>query len=165
MAKIKLDKTAVYKYQEYLDKYKNCPSEKFNELDCSAFRWVFKDPTDFRNFLPVLEMNPKRLNSKKFDKDTMKCRGYALSLYESEQEAISSHESIFSKNIKRKPELISKTTTHISKVTIKKTDGKRDDCDKYGHFDFYEYVGCDFYKQIIETKEIDWTCKYWKEKK
>ena len=51
----KLDKIERYKYQAYLDKYKNCPPERFNELDCPAFRWVFKDPADFRNFLPVLD--------------------------------------------------------------------------------------------------------------
>jgi hypothetical protein len=68
------------KYQKSLDKLPNCPPANYESKEIVGFRFVFKDPKHRNNFLPVLIINPNRINS--FN-DQRKCKGYELSLYDS----------------------------------------------------------------------------------
>lgn len=49
-----------FKYQEYINKYKNCPSKDCVEKDVIAFRWVHLEMT-IDDFIPNV-FSPKHPN-------------------------------------------------------------------------------------------------------
>ncbi len=73
---------------EYSDKFENlsvkCPPDDYLPKNMTVFRWVFNEITDERNFKPLALQNPKRILD--FD-DTTKCKSFALSVYNSEENA------------------------------------------------------------------------------
>ena len=74
-----------FKYQQYFDKLRTpCPPEDFAARETIAFRWVFEDMNDGRNFLPQYIKNPKRFNEKP---DHIKCQALGLSFYDSLENA------------------------------------------------------------------------------
>jgi hypothetical protein len=104
-----------------------------------SFRWVFEE-NDERNFAPVYKIDKKRL-----EKDTQKgkanFRGWALSFYETQEQA--KNELMYW--TKDKPEVFKKLGTHIAKGKVIALDGLCEEkCDERGHFDHFEYIDIDF---------------------
>lgn len=77
-----------FKYSEELEKLSiQCPPESYEAKDLKAFRWVFDDINDKRNFTPRYYLAPKRdiirleqiENIEKRDKK--KCNYFSLSMF------------------------------------------------------------------------------------
>lgn len=146
----------TYKYQEYLSQYENCPPDDYAELSMSAFRWIFEEghEKEDNNFLPVLSISPKRLNSKMFKNDTVKCEGYALSLFDTLLNA----KTVFSKRIKRNKRFGNFVGEFVAEIILENTDGVGSEfstkTNNKGHFNFHEYENTDLSKKIVEIQKL-----------
>lgn len=137
----------VFKYQQYLEKYKNCPND-CAEKDLTAYRWVSNPPTE-SDFLPVLLNEPLRV----LDDNDKDCKGYALSLFKD----FSSSKGLYIKaylrmdRLSKREKFKIKKGTHSAKVIITKADGVSDSPDKItGHFNFFEYKECNLSRSVSE---------------
>ena len=114
------------KYKESIDEFK-CKLTTFKEQERIAYRWVFNDINNPKNFLPPYIINSSR------KKDN--CKGYALSFFESHLAAKNRILEI----TKDKENLFKKLGNHIAGGKLEKTDGISDKENSFGHFDHFEY--------------------------
>ena len=138
----------VFKYQAYLEKYKNCPNN-CTEKDLTAYRWVHSPLID-RDFEPILLNSdpPPRL----LDAHDQLCTGFALSLYIDASLTNSIYIEKYNKQDREKKRVSYKERlgTHTAKLCIKKDDGVSDSPKKDGHFNFFEYKGCNLINSVSE---------------
>lgn len=68
-----------FKYRQYLEKFPNCPSSDFEEVEREAYRWTHKpiSPSDFTPVNLIKEPPPRMLD----DSDKI-CMGYGLSMFD-----------------------------------------------------------------------------------
>ncbi|TAG74491.1 MAG: hypothetical protein EAZ23_06010 [Oscillatoriales cyanobacterium] len=112
-----------FKHQEHIDKLSTKPQEML------AFRFVF-EPNDERainNFKPVLIITPQR--NLKPETEATRCQGYALSLFDTRENA----ENRYLKLTKKRKKLRDSLGTHIAAGAIDKTDGVVSKIDDNGH--------------------------------
>ena len=135
-----------YKYSSESAKLKEsndkpCFSD-YSEKEIKAFRWVFPDISDSRNFVPMA-IDPQCYSARR------KCGGWALSFHTTEDASIEAWEYI----INNRPKHYKKIGTHIASGTIIKTDGKCSSADNHLHFNMIEYKNVDLSKRfkIITT--------------
>jgi len=142
----------VFKYQSYLDKYKNCPKD-CQEKDISAYRWVHQIPTP-SNFYPV-NATPGVAPREVDDNDSM-CASYALSLFKDADSAVKKYLHDFNRQDRpsKREKFKANKGSFASKVHITKEDGICDEPDFKGHFNFFEYERCDLLTSISETLDI-----------
>jgi hypothetical protein len=138
----------VFKYQQYLDKYKNCPKD-CEERDVIAYHWVRKLITD-KDFKPKLlnsEPPPRLLGV-----DDQLCTGYALSMFIDFGIAKGLYLENYNKqwNEKKRVSYKERLGTHTAKLAIEKEDGVSDNPKETGHFNFFEYKECNLQKRVIE---------------
>lgn len=130
----------TFKYQEYIDNLSiQCPPSEYLPKELQAFRFVFdaSDQLSKNNFLPVLIIKPSRqLNP---DTSAAKCQGYALSLFDTKENA----EKRYSQLITKRPKLRKSLGTHLAKGFIASTDGLASKVDENGHFSLHEFANID----------------------
>jgi hypothetical protein len=121
-------------------------SDNYSNTDREAYRWTFSDITDPRNFLPraKIDTNPR------LEKDKLKCEGWSLSLYDTEQNAIDNFQKYFGS----KPNIGKIIGTHIAKGMIESSDGFCGEVAKNGHFEFFEMQGCDLSSKFQIIAEL-----------
>ena len=126
--------TKVLKYHTEL-KESTCTLTDFQEYaKRTAYRWVFEDASDTRNFLPIYAIDSERLaNDKAAGKFSCTC--WAISFFNSEIQAKEKFDRMLSKN----PKIHKKLGTHIAKGYLNATDGISSECDDIGHFNHFEY--------------------------
>jgi len=150
----------TYKYQEYLSQYENCPPDDYAELSMSAFRWIFEKghENESDSFLPVLLITPERVNARQFDKDYMKCAGYALSLYNTLTNAKNAFHKISARLEMLNINFADNVGEFVAEITIETPDGVASDFTKKGrnkgHFNFHEYENVDFSQKIVEIQKL-----------
>lgn len=119
---------AEFKYKDEISSF-SCDLLDFTEYENRiAFRFVFEDINDERNFLPVYKLDETRPRST--------CRGWALSFFESQEKAKDKMKEM-SKN---KPFISKKLGTHVAEGVLVKVDGVSCTSSEKGHFDHFEYV-------------------------
>ncbi|MFN0049691.1 MAG: hypothetical protein ACKVOU_11265 [Cytophagales bacterium] len=136
------------KYQLLLDNYPNCPPKEFMEVKKSAFRWVYENIDNEKNFKPlhlISDPPPKMLD----DSDLM-CLGYGLSLFDSFEKAYSKYKNLF----KSKRNFSKSVGSYIVKIDIQFDDGMASIPNIQGHFTFHEYENTDLRSRIIELFSI-----------
>jgi len=119
-----------------------------------VYRWVFSELTHKNNFIPVLAINPKRINAPKFIENKDKCKGFALSMHDSLENSINHHQNM-SKKI---PNFSKSVGDKIVKLERNLVDGfcdmpSKNDFDK-GHFNFFESANCTNWITKISEKPI-----------
>jgi hypothetical protein len=127
-----------FKYAEQIKELRltNCPPAFWRPVDCEAFRYVFEDIEHPQNFTPPLVIRPRRINSSGFHNDYVKCCGFALSFFDTLQNA----QAHYARLRKNNPHIGKTIGTHIATGAIEKTDGVASDAhQKTGHFDVHEY--------------------------
>lgn len=132
------------RYQQYLDKYKNCPPKTCEERDCECFRWTHKEYSE-NDFLPqpLMKYNPPRT----LDKDDCSCNWYSLSVYKDLISSKEAYKLLFKRMEAKKEELAENfkrnVGDHIVKLKLAKHDGVSDlPNTKTGHFSFHPYEDC-----------------------
>jgi len=123
------------KYHDMIKDLPDCPPITGKNITTDSYRFVFNDINHKNNFLPALIITPKRINSKIFSEDRMKCSGYALSLFNKLENAIKRYVKL-QKSVRN----IKKTIgDHIASGLIDKSDGYVTEPNKHGHFDLHEF--------------------------
>jgi len=144
-----------FKYKAFINPIPNCPPEDSQSQEITAFRFVFEDLNHQNNFIPVLLINPPRINTPTFKKDANKCAGYALSFFDTLENA---KKRYFELKYKRGLKNIHKILgTHIAQGVIRENDGVISKVDKHGHFNLHEFEEVDLKSQfsccaIVEEK-------------
>ncbi len=126
-----------YKYDIEISNFEDCPPKHYQEIDENAYRFVKNDINHPNNFLPVLLIKPKRINS--MDSDSKKCQGYGLSLFNSKNNASKKLRSL----INRKPNLANTLASCVAEGKLEKEHGVASEPNSSGHFTFHEYDGID----------------------
>lgn len=127
------------KYLKYLEKFKDCPSSDFIEVDRDAYRWA-NSPVTPNDFVPIniISEPPARMLD---DSDKM-CMAYGLSMFNS---LINSHRKYQKEYNKRRQhqrvQFIQDKGSHITLIKLTKNDGIANEPneDNFGHFTFHEY--------------------------
>src|SRR3954465_9392760 len=100
-----------FKYAEYLARFPGCPTANSNSRTMPVFRLARNQPVNQTDFIPALLATPTRINDPMFDTDRMKCKGYAISLFNSKEALVARFSQVFSS----KPKLREKLGTKIAK--------------------------------------------------
>lgn len=122
-------------------KKKVCVTTEFKEREQISFRWTFETIADPRNFIPMAKSEPNYSKS---------CKGWSLSLFDSELHAIARWEKLS----EGKENFWKRVGSHLSRGLVEKTDGKCDVPNEIGHFDLFEYAQCDLSKKFVVIKEL-----------
>jgi len=114
-----------------------CPGEDFMERETIAYRWVFDDLEDEKNFMPQFLKQPKRFNNKP---PKMICQSLGLSLYKKEKQARK-------KFLFLQKQLTDKAYKKLgTKLAVGKLElplGLMNNASKDGHFTHYPYENVD----------------------
>ena len=141
-----------FKYQSYLDKYKNCPKD-CEEKDLIAYRWVNSHPSNC-DFYPV-NLHPK-IAARIVDDSDMMCTSYGLSLFKDLKSSIQKYIKDYNNRDRKskKDKFKNEKGTCTAKVRITKADGVCDTPVSSGHFNFFEYKDCNLLTTITEKIDI-----------
>lgn len=127
-----------FKYQELLARFPNCPPQSYVEVEQDAFRWVhkIKHENDFRPVNLINDPPPRKLD----DSDYL-CKGYALSLFDSLDNAIKTYKKRHRKTIEHfRKDFIDIYGECIATLKLSYSDGVAGELSsKSGHFTFHEY--------------------------
>ena len=112
-----------------------CPPAGFAAAETIAFRWVFGQMADERNFMPQYVKKPERFVNQT---DKVKCQAMGLSVYDTAESAKSSFEKIrsFSKGT------ATKLGSHLAKGDLQ-GNGMADLPNENGHFTFHPFEEAD----------------------
>ena len=131
-----------FKYQSYLDKYKNCPSD-CEEKDIDPFRWVHETITE-NDFLPLIFIPDRDFRA--IDKTDTICISYALSLYKDLKSAITRYLHFYNRQRTKENQDAYKTNkgTYVAKININKKHGVCklfNKCFRNEPYSTYNYIG------------------------
>lgn len=139
-----------FKYQEYIKELSiECPPSSYEPKEMQAFRFVFEASHQKakNNFLPVLIINPSR----QFNKSNDKCKGYALSLFDTKENLEKRYLTL-----KQSFPNISETLgDQIAEGFIAKTDGLASKIDTRGHFSLHEFENTDLVNKFNITSSLE----------
>ncbi len=123
----------LFRYREQMTRLSvPCPPGDFEPRETIAFRWVFEDMADERNFLPQFFKNPNRFN--KMEENT-KCQALGLSLFDSAANA----RSQFFKIQKYMRNDAGNMGSNLARGTIQPDFGLTGLTNEKGHFTFHPY--------------------------
>ncbi len=147
-----------FKYRYFLDNFRDCPPGDFEELDVTAYRWVFEDLTEERNFQPVLIAKPSRISDVMFQTETAKCQGYGLSFFDSLENARNRFERINAFFQERDQKFSLEVGTKVAAVSLNPTNGvgskPSSGKSNKGQFTFHEYQYNNFFTQILDVENL-----------
>jgi hypothetical protein len=113
------------------------------EKEIEAYRWVFHNINDPKNFIPLAK-DPQCSSARR------KCGGWALSFHITEDASI----EMWQKLNDLKPNHYKKIGTHIAKGQVTKSDGKCSETDEQSHFNLIEYENVDLQTKFKIIKQI-----------
>lgn len=138
-----------FKYQQEIDELEcACPPSKFSEANRKSYRWVHEDFGHPNNFLPVVKIEPNRLEE--LNPCSQKCSGYGLSLFTD----LSKAESKLKTLLDRKPNLVDVFGNCIAEGQVEESDGVLDTPRKDGHFTIHEYKNCNLTTKFKTIKKV-----------
>jgi len=122
-------------YGDNINQLSNCPPECYAEVNVLAYRWIFDNISDERNFVPRYFSRPPKYNWKN---DEEKCKDLAISLFDSCNNAKSRFNFFFKTMNNKAYQFLG---TKIAECFLSHKDGVADICDKdkFGHFNFHPY--------------------------
>jgi hypothetical protein len=144
-----------FKYENYflIHNLVNCPPETYKALNIAAYRYVFDDLEDDRNFKPVYlldENYPKRLNAT--NDLTLRCKGFGLSLYQDKNGAIANYRRWMAKTNGKFAKIVG---SYVATIQILETDGVCSDAENDdSHFTFHPFENVNFMEKIENTSYL-----------
>lgn len=141
----------IYKHDQYLNQYEDCPSATCSETERDIFRWVHKKPSE-ANFIPVPLMSGEILIDASDKK--RKCQDYSLSVWDTlELAKIKFLEQYTRQPPNKQSEYIANKGDSVALICLKKEHGVLSK-NKNGHFSLFEYSGVELHKNIMEIFTI-----------
>lgn len=145
------DSEKEYKYQKQIDELTALGCQMptvFSPENMSACRFAFSDNVR-QNHIPQYMSNPKRM-LQDIAKSKASMSLLALSCFDTPSKA-----ETFYSNLKKAFKNISTSIGDVlSEGVLINDDGRKTETANNGHFDFYEYVGCDLNKTFQITKQL-----------
>lgn len=142
-----------FKYQAYLDRFPNCPSDSYQALDKNAFRWAF-DKNLSNSFKPMSLMKepPQRM----LDDSDLMCKGFGLSLFDTFENGYKRYFALYKKKRSLShQEFIDDKGNVIAELKMIGDEGVYGDLNSAnGHFTFHEFEATDLATKIIRITEI-----------
>lgn len=136
------------KYADFIDQFNNCIAADCSPVNREAFRWTFDQVTDERNFIP------RYLNPTYPDKKKMDCIGYALSMFDTEEQA----RLKFNTLQKDRGQIYKMLGTHVAKGDLTLQDGISGESslakNNHGHFSFFEFEETDLSEKFIIINKL-----------
>lgn len=114
----------------------------------AAYRYVFSE-THCNNHKPIYIQKPQRIISDA-DRNKLDTSGYALSCFESEDQATVKFESL-KRSIKN---IALSLGDSLAIGTLDPEDGMITEASKFGHFDLYEFCDCDLNTKFTVNKKL-----------
>jgi len=146
-------KNKIFKYQNALSKFPNCPSDDYMEIDKDSYRWISKNKVK-GNFIPrnLIKEPPSRMLD---DTDKM-CMGYGLSFFDSLENALKTFVKLYLKQREKlRSGFILDYGDSIALIKIKAQDGVAGNFNlKTGHFTFHLYENVNFDNNISKFLDI-----------
>ncbi len=140
-----------FKYHLYINQLPDCPPSRYEPQNRKAFRFVFADLDHTNNFLPVLLINPKRINSSGFKNNRAKCSGYGLSFFDTLENAVRRYRGLQ----RSSPNIHKSIGTHIAKGVITKQDGTVSEINNDGHFTLHEFEQANLRKSFSIVEKVN----------
>ena len=140
-----------YKYQKQIDELTALGCQMptvFSPENLSACRFAFSDNAR-QNHIPQYMSNPKRM-LQDIAKSKASMSLLALSCFETPSKA----ETFYSNLKKAFKNIPTSIGDALSEGVLNNDDGRKTETANNGHFDFYEYVGCDLNKTFQITKQL-----------
>lgn len=142
------------KHIQFLEKFKDCPSSDFKEVDRDAYRWT-QNPITSTDFIPVniIGVSPARILD---DTDKM-CMAYGLSMFDSLKNSINKYQKEYIKRRQHQREqFIQDKGNFIALLKLSKNDGLADEPNEgnFGHFTFHEYYQTELEKKVLNLYNI-----------
>lgn len=125
------------KYKQYLDKFPNCPSLDFSEVEMDAYRWT-NFPLSANDFTPVnlIKEPPARM----LDNSDNMCIAYGLSLFDTRCNSLTKYQRLYNKQRNHQKELFRQDKgCYIALIKLTKEEGIANSPNESGHFTFHEY--------------------------
>ena len=145
------DSKKEYKYQKQIDELTALGCQMptvFSPENMSACRFAFSDYAH-PNHIPQYMSNPKRM-LQDIAKSKASMSLLALSCFDTPSKA-----EIFYSNLKKAFKNISTSIGDaLTEGILTNDDGRKTETANNGHFDFYEFVGCDLNKTFQITKQL-----------
>jgi len=145
------DSEKEYKYQKQIDELIMLGCQMpivFSPENMSACRFSFSDNAR-QNHIPQYMSNPKRM-LQDIAKNKTSISLLALSCFDTPSKA-----ETFYSNLKKAFKNISTSIGNaLSEGVLNNDDGRKTETANNGHFDFYEFVGCDLNKSFHITKQL-----------
>jgi len=142
-----------FKYAAYLCQSQNCPPDSYIEMECDAYRWIHSTITK-NDFLPrnIIQNPPQRI----LDDSDLMCKGYGLSLFDTNGNAIKTYTKNYSKRRAHlRQSFITEYGDSFCLIKIESSDGLGGDKNKEsGHFTFHEYEDSNLEERIINIFNI-----------
>lgn len=144
-----------FKYENYfrIHDLVNCPPKTFKALNLVAYRYVFDDLEDDRNFKPVYlldENYPKRLNAA--NDLALKCKGFGLSLYQDKNGAMANYKRWMAKTNGKFAKIVG---SYITTMQILETDGVCSNIENQdSHFTFHPFENVNFIEKVENTSYL-----------
>ncbi|MCQ4970010.1 hypothetical protein NE616_20150 [Enterobacteriaceae bacterium DFI.7.85] len=127
---------AEYLYSQHISALvPQCPPAEATECDKECWRFTL-NPITNNCFWPPKRRSPQRIASD----DAQECSMWALSMYESEDQATRAY-TMLAKSMKNIRKSIG---DHLARGLVTCGDGKCMPANRRGHFDFHPYVGAVF---------------------
>jgi hypothetical protein len=142
------------KFKQYLEKFPDCPSADFIEVERAAYRWT-NNPLSVNDFIPInliSEPPPRMLD----DSDRM-CLAYGLSMFDTLLNSLSKYQKEHNKRRPHQREQFKQDKgSHISLIKLTKDDGIADipNDRNYGHFTFHEHSKTNLQAKILTFYNI-----------
>jgi hypothetical protein len=133
------------KYRQELEALPDCPPRSCQPCERHAYRFVYAEIGDSRNFLPAAKRNPAR----EFDSDEARCFSHALSFFSTQVLAIA-----FFRRLRMRHRNVAKTVgTCLAVGNLNAADGVASVVREDGHFSFFEAMGVELSDrfQIVEV--------------
>ncbi len=144
-------KEPKFKYQEQIEKLValGCQlPELFAPDNMQAYRFAFSE-SGHQNHVPQYLLNPKRM-LQEIDKGRANASLLALSCFTTSEKA----EAFYTSLRKAFRNVAISIGESLSEGRLTNEDGRKTVSAPNGHFDFYEYEGCDLNKTFVITKNL-----------
>lgn len=139
-----------FKYHAEIESIPDCPPADYKSQKLRAFRFVFGDSNHQNNFHPVLVIKPKRKNNRRFRRNSAKCQGYGLSLFNSLENAQKKYLDL----IDSYPTIHQTIGTHIAEGVIEESDGVVSEVNRDGHLTLHESESADLTSKFALVMEV-----------
>ncbi|WP_187993733.1 hypothetical protein [Vibrio harveyi] len=135
------------KYQTDLDAVPQCPPQGCSPKSLTAYRFVF-EKMDHGSFLPVGKMSPSRVD--KARNNRVKCSMLALSMFDTEENALAKFEELQESN----QHIAKSIGSFLAEGSIDVNDGLASKPNSRGHFDVFEFKDVDLLPKFRKLRAL-----------